>query len=163
MSKKYTLEQLESFVENFARCFFADASLCFKIKNSRTKNKFYLYLMDSKQNYYEINGEYGCDVSVSLNSHFEQRNPFIMLRDGITVAIYDLVERFNCDRQFIYKQIFKSLKSHFEAACQTYKFNDEINFYANPNYKNNDLSVYKFSCHANSFDEFMIQVDLNVK
>ena len=163
MPKKYTIEQLESFVENFAKCFFANASLCFKIKNSKTKNKFYLYLMDSKQNYYEINGKHDCNVSVSLNSHFEQRNPFIMLRDGITVTIDDLVEQFNCGRQFIYKQIVKSLKSHFEAACQTYGFNGEIDFYANPNFKNNDLSVYKFSCHAKTFDEFMVQVDLNVK
>ena len=163
MSKKYTLEQLELFVENFAKCFFANASLCFKIANSKTKNKFHLYLMDSKQNYYEINAEYDCKISVSLNSHFEQHNPFIMLRNGITVTIDDLVERFDCDRQFIYKQIFKSLKSHFEAACKRYKFNGEINFYANPNYKNNDLLVYKFSCHAKTFDEFMVQVDLNVK
>ena len=163
MSKKYTLEQLESFVENFAKCFFVNASLCFKIKNSKTKNKFYLYLMDDKQNKYAINGVYDREVSVSLNSHFEQRNPFIMLRDGITVAIDDLVEKFDCDRQFIYKQIVKSLKSHFEEACQTYKFNGEINFYANPNYKNNDLSVHKFSCHAKTFDEFKVQVDLNVK
>ena len=162
MPKKYTIEQLESFAENFAKCFAANASLCFKIKNSRTKNRFYLYLMDDKQNYYTIGGNDRM-VSVSLNSHFEQRNPFIMLRDGIAVTIDDLVEQFDCDRQFIYKQIVKSLKSHFEAACQTYKFNGEIIFYADPNFKNNDLSVYKFSCHAKTFDEFMIQVDLNVK
>lgn len=49
MSKSYTIEQLETFVINFAKCFFSNASLAFKIENSKTKNKFYLCLIDQRK------------------------------------------------------------------------------------------------------------------
>ena len=156
MSKKYTLEQLESFVENFAKCFFANASLCFKIENTRTKNKFHLYLKDEKNNFYTIYD----NISISLNSHFAQKNPFIMLRDGIIVTIDDLVERFNCDRYFIYMQIFKRLKNDVEWRLN---YTNKCFFKAKPIYTNTNFSTYEFSCHAKTFDEFKVQVDLNVK
>ena len=160
MSKKYTLEQLESFVENFAKCFFANASLCFKIVNTRTKNRFHLYLKDEKNNFYCISTTYD-NISISLNSHFAQKNPFIMLRDGIIVTIDDLVERFNCDRYFIYMQIFKRLKNDVE--CFLNHKNKYLLFKAKPIYTNTNFSTYEFSCHAKTFDEFKVQVDLNVK
>lgn len=84
-----------------------------------------------------------------------------MLRNGITISINDLVEKFNCDKFTIYKQIVNAIKNKTKSS--RYSDKSIYHFSTNSIYTNNDFTKYDFSCEAKTFDEFMVQVDLGVK
>lgn len=130
----------------------------FKVENTRLKNKFYLSFIDERKrvNIIVFRNSYSYDarISISLDSYFKKINPLIMLRNNITISIDDFVQKFNLDENVIYKEIAKTLKKQTEYS--KYSFSTRENSYVSN-------KKYDVSFNANSFDEFMVQVDLNVK
>lgn len=164
---KKLIQDPKAFVDNFAKAFHKNAKFYFYVSTTSTKNKFLMKLKIGDTPYYigYSTHQYfnGNEIYVSLDSAFKKAHPDLMLRNGTTVTIDDLIEKYHCDEQLVLSKVIDAIRKIFN----------------NRYYKESGI-IFKAECHsydlagkceyecislkpAKSFEEFVVNIDLDVK
>ena len=167
---KKLIQDPKAFVDNFAKAFHKNAKFYFYVSTTSTKNKFLMklsagckiYLVNYK---FTINAysSYGNEIYVPLDKVFKKAHPDLMLRNGTTVTIDDLIEKYHCDEQLVLSKVIDAIRKIFN---NRYNKESSIIFKAEC-YSYDSAGEHEDECislkPAKSFEEFVVNIDLDVK
>ena len=165
---KKLIQDPKAFVDNFAKAFHKNAKFYFYVSTTSTKNKFLMKLRIGDKPYHIGYSTYqyydGNKIYVSLDSAFKKAHPDLMLRNRTTVTIDDLIEKYHCDEQLVLSKVIDAIRKIFN---NRYDYDKSSIIFKAECYSYDLAGECEDECislkPAKSFEEFVVNIDLDVK